>query len=159
MLPLLVLAAADAIVMDGDFNDWNGVTNTICVDAFDAAAGGPDLGTTKWTANGDTLHLWLELCAEGWPHVESAGNGLPPAAGDGHGWSSPRVDQTATGFPGLRRCCPCLVQITETPTSPGWGSSAQFRWEEIPSRMGRGRDATGMVCRDCHRSRHLRPGV
>ena len=40
MLPILVLAAADAIVMDGDFNDWNGVTNTICVDAFDAAAGG-----------------------------------------------------------------------------------------------------------------------
>ena len=67
MLPLLVLAAADAIVMDGDFNDWNGVTNTICVDAFDAAAGGPDLGTTKWTANGDTLHLWLELCAKDGP--------------------------------------------------------------------------------------------
>ena len=59
MLPLLVLAAADAIVMDGDFNDWDNVTNTMCVDAFDAAAGGPDLGTTKWTANGDTLHLWL----------------------------------------------------------------------------------------------------
>ena len=45
----------------------NGVTNTICVDAFDAAAGGPDLGTTKWTANGDTLHLWLELCAKDGP--------------------------------------------------------------------------------------------
>ena len=59
MLPLLVLAAADAIVMDGDFNDWNGVTNTICVDAFDAAAGGPDLGTTKWTANGDTFTCGL----------------------------------------------------------------------------------------------------
>ena len=67
MLPLLVLAAADAIVMDGDFNDWDNVTNTMCVDAFDAAAGGPDLGTTKWTANGDTLHLWLELCAKDGP--------------------------------------------------------------------------------------------
>ena len=143
MLPLLVLAAADAIVMDGDFNDWNGVTNTICVDAFDAAAGGPDLGTTKWTANGDTLHLWLGVSGEGWPHVESAGNGLPPCAGDGHGWSAPEWikpprasgSEAMLSMPGPDR---------RDPNKPGMraGTSAQFRWQEIPSRMGRGRDAT-----------------
>ena len=66
MLPLLLFAATESIVMDGHFDDWLNITNTICMDQNDAPSGGPDLGVTKWTANGSTLHLWLELCpAEG----------------------------------------------------------------------------------------------
>jgi endonuclease/exonuclease/phosphatase family metal-dependent hydrolase len=61
MLPLLLIAATDSIVMDGQFDDWANVTNTICMDTIDAPSGGPDLGVTKWTADGSTLHLWLEL--------------------------------------------------------------------------------------------------
>lgn len=62
MLPVLLLTAAESIVMDGNFDDWTNISNTICVDADDAPAGGPDLGVTKWSANADRLHLWLELC-------------------------------------------------------------------------------------------------
>ena len=96
MLPLLVLAAADAIVMDGDFNDWDSVTNTMCVDAFDAAAGGPDLGTTKWTANGDTLHLWLELCAKDGPmlHLGGPQDGLRNAIWCNMGTSQSNIRQS-----------------------------------------------------------------
>ena len=79
MLQVLLLTAAEFIVMDGNFDDWTNISNTICVDADDAPAGGPDLGVTKWSANADRLHLWLELCQADGPMLNlQAMDSSPP---------------------------------------------------------------------------------